>query len=238
MKATSKQIGLAVGALVLVGALALQFMRIRDVHRGDMTSPPVPIGLATRVPQQVDGWTATDTPLGATENVESKVEQMLNYDDYVYRVYGKGGVQFSVYAAYWSPGRMPMERVASHTPDRCWSENGWTCTRFRYPETLTSTAGALKPGYWRIFVPPNGGAQQYVMYWHLVGDELYDYGGGFNRRLGIVKWWRDMVHYAFAGSREQYFIRLTSDRPFENLRGDPGFEQVLDALARLGLAAR
>lgn len=46
------------------------------------------------------------------------------------------------------------------------------------------------------------------------------------------------MHYAIKGSAEQYFIRLTSDRPFGEIEADPGFQEVLAALARLGLARR
>jgi hypothetical protein len=225
-------------ALVLVLACLLQTVTMRNVQRGDVTSATRPIGLATKVPQVLEGWTVADEPLGPTEGTSTAAERTLNYDDMVNRRYRRGGDSVGVYVAYWSPGRMPMEKVASHTPDRCWSENGWTCDQMRFPEDVAAPSGPLRPAYWRLFTPPGNGTKQYVMYWHLVGDELYDYGGGFNRRPSAIKWWRDMLHYAFAGSREQYFIRLTSDRPFEELRGDPGFEQVLEALARLGLAAR
>ncbi|MBW7896402.1 MAG: hypothetical protein H3C27_14940 [Opitutaceae bacterium] len=53
-----------------------------------------------------------------------------------------------------------------------------------------------------------------------------------------MKWWRDTLHYAIEGSAEQYFIRLTSDRPFAEIESDPGFREVLGALAGLGLASR
>lgn len=223
---------------MLVAALGLQGIRMRNVQRGDVTSPARPIGLGARLPATSPGWNVANLPLGATEFLSSEVAQTLNYDDHVYRTYSRGGDEVSVYVAYWSPGRMPVEKVASHTPDRCWSENGWNCTAYRFPATLQSPDGPLKPGYWRIFVPPNGGPKQYVIYWQLVGSELYDFGGGFNRRLSPIKWWRDMLHYAWKGSAAQYFIRVTSDRPFEELQGDPGFEEVLGALAKLGLAAR
>lgn len=238
MKTRSKILIFGIATVALGAALALQTVQIRDVKRGDVTSPAQPIGLGKKVPETLVGWSAQDQPLGANESLRSAVERTLNYDDYVFRSYRRAGTEFAVYAAYWSVGRMPMEKVASHTPDRCWSENGWRCTKMNYPVTLSTEDGQLKPAYWRIFEPPGGSEPHYVMYWHLVGDELYDYGGGFNQRPGIVKWWSDMLRYAMSGSKEQFFIRLTSNRPFEELRGDAGFEQVLMALAELGLAAR
>ena len=43
---------------------------------------------------------------------------------------------------------------------------------------------------------------------------------------------------AFLGSREQYFIRLTSSEPLEDLWSDPGFSQLLRGLGGLGLVAK
>jgi hypothetical protein len=96
----------------------------------------------------------------------------------------------------------------------------------------------LLPARWRLFRPPvEGGAEQYVLYWHLVGGDLYDYGDGFNQRPDPLQWWRDTVNYALQGSSEQYFIRIMSAQPLEELQGDAGFQEVLRALATLGLAA-
>ena len=33
--------------------------------------------------------------------------------------------------------------------------------------------------------------------------------------------------------REHLFVRITSDQPFEDLRGDPAFEEVLRALGKI-----
>jgi hypothetical protein len=69
-----------------------------------------------------------------------------------------------------------------------------------------------------------------------VGNELYDYGDRLNKVPSVCRWWRDAAKQVFRVSPEQYFIRLTSDRPFEELKGDPGWEELLHALAKLELA--
>jgi hypothetical protein len=189
-------------------------------------------------PLHPSGWQGRDEPLGPTEFVQGAVERNLNYDDVINRSYRNGVRNFGLYVAYWTPGRMPVQKVASHTPDRCWSENGWTCEELRSGERLPTGSGELKPAYWRLFRTPGASsAHQYVVYWHLVGGELYDYGSGFNQRPNPVQWWRETLHYAIKGSAEQYFIRLTSDRPFAEIKNDPGFQEVLAALAKLGLQA-
>lgn len=230
-------ISIVAGALVLAVAAALQRYKLRDIKEGDRHSAARPVMLAERLPRALPGWTGRDAPLGSTEIVRSATEKILNFDDFANRIFRRSGGEFGVYVAYWSPGRMPVQKVASHTPDRCWSENGWTCEALRAGEQVPWREGVLKPAYWRIFTPPaNHGARQYVLYWHLVGGELYDYGTGFNRKPNPIQWWRETVHYALKGSADQYFIRLTSDRPFEEIWQDPGFQEVLSALAKLGLA--
>jgi hypothetical protein len=224
---------------VLLGGILLQGLSLRNVSAGEIGTEARPVGLAVAIPSALTGWMGHDEPLGPSEFIKSEVEKTLNYDDVVNRLHRKGEHTVSVYAAYWSAGRMPVQKVASHTPDRCWSENGWICDQLRSNEPVVSGGLVLRPANWRLFLTPGATRdRQYVLYWHLVGNELYDYGDGLNRRPNPIKWWRDTVHYAVKGSASQYFIRLTSNRPFEELRGDPGWEEVLGALAKLGLGAQ
>jgi hypothetical protein len=74
-----------------------------------------------------------------------------------------------------------------------------------------------------------------VLYWHLVGDQLYDYGERLNTRPHPIKWVRDSISYALKGSQGQYFIRLTSDRPMDDLLTDPSLGSLWESLAQLGL---
>ena len=224
------------GLIILVAALGLQFVRLRNVEVGDTQSTVRRMNLATTLPKVITGWESADEPLGPTEFLQTAVEKNLNYDDMVNRVYRSGGRSFGLYVAYWSPGRMPVQKVASHTPDRCWSESGWTCEAMRIDHHLKAGHQHLLPARWRLFRPPvEGGAKQYVLYWHLVGGELYDYGDGFNQRPNPIQWWRDTVHYALQGSSDQYFVLIMSSKPLEEIQGDPGFQEILGALAKLGL---
>lgn len=242
MKLKASHVVLVAAALVLLSGLAFQGLRMRNVQRGDVISELRPVGLGTLLPAALDGWTIRDEPLGPSEFMQDAVAKNLNYDDYVNRIYQRGPRQFGVYVGYWSPGRMPVQKVASHTPDRCWTENGWRCEAEEYAYTLglqgppvARNRAPLKPGQWRRFTSPNG-VRQDVVFWHLVGGELYDFGERFNAAPHPLKWWRDTVRYAFSGSAEQYFIRLTSDRSFEELADDPGFLRILEVLGRMGLA--
>jgi hypothetical protein len=177
----------------------------------------------------------------------------LNLDDYVFRLYRNGGRTFTVYAAYWAPGKMPTRLVASHTPDRCWTENGMRCVDLRFKQTYEVKGRPLLPAEYRVFVP--GGAapagdgrdstsehpsqrttrRTYVVYWHTVEGKLYDYGERFNAIPHPWLWWKDVVAQAAYGSREQLFVRVAMEIPMEELWLDPGVQELLKSVANLGL---
>lgn len=228
-------LGLGLGALVLVGALAFQLLRVRDLSAGDVSTTRATGYLKGKVPETITGWKAKDEPLGATEVVKGQVEAILNYDDYVFRIFSRGTARIGVYVAYWKRDRMPVSRVASHTPDRCWTENGWTCESMKFNEVWTIADKRLQPTQRRIFISP-ASTRENVAFWHLINGKAFDFGERFTMFTHPGKWLRDTVSYAALGSEEQYFIRLTSDRPFEEFKGDPGWEALLQALAKLGLA--
>jgi len=236
VKSKNTWIALAGVMAVLLGAVALQWINVRDFKEGDRHIPARPVNLAAALPAQLAGWQGRDEPLGPNETVTNAVERTLNYDDFVNRVFSKNGTTLGIYVAYWTAGRMPLQKVASHTPDRCWTENGWHCAAMRQGENVAAGAVRLRAAQWRLFHPPGQpDRNEYVLYWHLVGTQLYDYGDRFNARPDLVKWWRDTLAYATAGSEAQYFIRVTSNEPFEKLAGDAGWEQLLAALGKLGL---
>jgi hypothetical protein len=225
---------LVLPALVLATATGIQ--GVKFFHE---TPKPHDPHLARTIPLAIPGgWTGTDVPLGSNEFNSNEAEKVLNYDAVLNREYGRGGETFGVYVAYWGAGKMPTRLVASHTPDRCWTENGWRCLAMKFKQPEIFEGAVLQPAEWRIFEPPLGGSPTYVLYWHLVEGHAYDYGDRFNNVPSPILWWKDAVQQAVLGSREQYFIRLTSNEPLENLWGDPGFAEVLRGLGRLGLVVK
>jgi hypothetical protein len=220
-------------ALVLSVAVALQ-----GTHLFRETPRPRDIHLSQAVPSTLPGWEGHDVPLGPNEFVAGEVEKVLNYDQVLYREYRHNGETFGVYVAYWGPGKMPTRFVASHTPDRCWTENGWHCIDMKFKEREDIEGVALQPAESRLFEPPDGGSPTYVLYWHLVDGKIYDYGERFNSVPDPLRWWKDAVQQVLLGSREQFFIRLTSNEPLERLFGDPGVVEVLRSLERIGLSEK
>jgi hypothetical protein len=217
-------------AAALVAAIVLQV-----IHFSRSSARPEAIRLSDVVRLDAPGWTSRDVPLGPNEFLTNEAEKILNFDDVIYRVFSRGGVSFGVYVAYWRPGKMPTQLVASHTPDRCWTENGWTCAAMKFRQELPFEGSSLQPVEWRLFESPHGGSPVYVLYWHLVGGHEYKYGGGFNAVPNPLAWWRGAVQQVLFGSQQQYFIRITSSQPIESLWATDGFADVLRGLERLGI---
>ena len=230
MRGLLKRPPFLISLLVLAAAVAVQFVPVfREVPT------PRPPHLNNNMPRTLDGWRVRDVPIGPNEFLQEQVGKILNFDEVVYREYTRGAMTFGVYAAYWGPGRMPTRLVASHTPDRCWTENGWTCLEMRFKEARSVDGIALQPAEWRKFRSPAGDDTN-VLFWHLVDGRIYDFGSRFTAIPDPVRWWKDAIRQAFRGSREQYFIRVTSNVPFAEIWNDPGFAHVMHELADLGLA--
>ena len=233
LKKWKRSWSLLLPGLVLVAAVGIQgvqFFRETPHARAPHLRQTVPLAPV--------GWSAREVPLGANEFIAGEVEKVLNYDEVLNREYSRAGEDFGVYVAYWGAGKMPTRLVASHTPDRCWTENGWQCLEMKFKVAESLDGATLQPAEWRVFKPPRGGAPTYVMYWHLVEGKTYDYGDRFNNVPDPFLWWKDAVQQAVLGSREQYFIRLTSSAPLENVWNDPGFGEILRGLGQLGLTVR
>lgn len=221
---------LVIPGFALVAAVALQGM---DVFHEKPQSRPS--HLSQSVPLTIAGWSERDLPLGANEFVSKAAEKTLNYDEVVYREYRRDGVYFTVYVAYWGAGKMPTQLVASHTPDRCWTENGWRCLEMKFRQSFVVGGSAMKPAEWRLFEPPNRGKPIYVLFWHLVNGRVYDYGERFNSIPDPFRWGKDAVQQALLGRQEQYFIRVASSEAPEKLWSDPGYMEVMRGLVELGL---
>jgi hypothetical protein len=153
-------------ALLLVGAVVLQVsFRLREVPQGVTRAR-----LAAILPKDVEGWAAAEESLGATESINEATLKALNLDDYVYRRFRRGTVSFTVYAAYWAPGRMPTRLVASHTPDRCWTENGMRCVDMQFRQSNRIGTETLLPAEYRVFTAGGKPPQVSVDRLSVIGD--------------------------------------------------------------------
>lgn len=219
------------GVAVLTGAIAVAAVaELQPVPESTLTTP-----LEETIPSQLPGWEVEDLDLGPTESVTQRSYDLLRLDDFVHRNYSRAGSSFSVYVAYWKPGKMPVRLVNQHTPDRCWTEVGWTCTDREWNVRRYAGDIPLQPGQWGIY--EIGDYTNYTYFWHIVGGEAHWYGGErINTRSSLTSIWEDFRKYGLNVHREQFFVRIVSREPMDDLWEKEGFQTVMKDLAGLCLA--
>jgi hypothetical protein len=220
----------AAAALVLVAAVGLQF-------RGafEASQPARSVDLRAALAVEPAGWEAKDLPIGDTEVLREAAASTLRYDEYFYRLYRRGSTEFTVYVAYWKPGKYPPQMIAKHTPDMCWTLNGMTCEEMRFSVSKQISGVELWPGQWRKFRAPSGQIN-YTIFWHMVGERPFDYGTQFYSIPHPVTFWLESLRFAVGAKSEQFFFRMTSNVPPEDLWNDVGFQQATAGFVTLGLA--
>lgn len=220
--------------VVLAVILTAGWVTIRFRSRPAMERPPtgaaVVAGLKDFKPA---GWQVTEVPLGPTEFSQQLVSQILRFDEVAFLQFRNGTREFSVYIAYWGPGKADLRTVNAHTPDTCWVNSGWQTKEKRSGFTGFGPASALPTGEYRCY--SNQGTLQHVAFWHMLAGRP-------------VKMWRngfptpDFMWSVFRGNREalsgeQYFIRITSPRDLSEMWDDPVFIEMLRRLGKTGLAS-
>lgn len=212
-------------ALLLAAAVALQLL---PYPQSDVVKRTVP--LADYFPREMSGWHSEDHPLAETEAVAGAVKEILNYDDALLRFYEKAGREFSIYVAYWRPGKMSSREIAFHIPDKCWPTAGWKRTAADYHYQRQLDGHLLAPAQYREF--EQHGQRQYVIYWHIFNGQPISYNpDGSPSDMSMLT---DLLHRGLRQKGEQYFIRIASPAPLDQLWNDDGFQEILELVAPLG----
>jgi hypothetical protein len=216
------------------------------------------------IPAALPGVDIKDLRVAETESVSKAVEEGLGFSDHRYREYRKGGVQFAVYLAYWQDRKRHFMDLGTHAPDNCWVSNGWKMDpklpkrvfsvqvasssarsdaerggsalqlELKTSTGVVATGATTWPAEDRVFHA--GGNTIYVVYWHLLDGKPLDYTRyGTGKTVGYLM---DNVRHYWRGTAEQYFLRISSNLPMDQLAQDPAFQAVLASLAKhLPLAA-
>jgi exosortase len=139
-------------------------------------------------------------------------------------------LQISVYLAYWAPGEVPVSLVAAHTPAACWPAGGWTELP-AVPVATPFAAGArtLPAPEYRAFTQSN--FLQNVWYWHLYDGRSITQ----NDPRSAVALLKLAWNYGFRTAGEQWFVRVSSNRPWDEIKDDPLVTGILDHLQPFGL---
>ena len=171
-------------------------------------------------------WLVKDLPLGETERQTKVAQELLQFDDYIYSEYSSGNAKFTIYLAYWKPGRAARGLAGGHTPDTCWTAAG--CKILDRISEI-SPDPSLPPGEWRRFRMP-GGTNAEVYFWHIVGGKVLH----FDQESPIM-WLRDAIREISVARSEQYFLRITTDGSFSDLVAMSSFRDVLKRVSQVVL---
>jgi exosortase len=211
--------------LALSGATLAYFAA--NTRAAPRTPGAVPDLLAI-LPEAAPGWSVqTDQDL-------HRFSGTLRTDYLAQRGYARpgagGGELIILYLAYWPQGRASVGLVESHTPDACWPGSGWVAKDVPDPRVVLDVGGhALPMGQHRLFV--NEGYPQHVWFWHLYGGrsiEIRDpYSVGALLRLAL--------RYGFRQEGDQMFVRVSSNRPWNEISGEPLVADFFGRMRGLGL---
>ena len=192
------------------------------------------------LPEEIPGWVSHEVPLSSNPDGEERVLDVLNLDDYFSREYVRGDTKIMVYVAYWLPGSEPYSSVAIHNPDSCWVIAGWNIKERESARKMRLAGCQLKQHEWGIY--EKQGADTHVMFWHLLGGEPNKYiekmvwtkSGidSFKRQFYFIF---NIYQMGLDLGKEQLFVRLSSNKPFNTLEKDPYFKSILDSLRVLGI---
>jgi exosortase len=213
-------------AALLLAAAAAGFL-LSAGHPKQDASASVP-NLESLLPQPPTGWTEQTTP-----DID-RYSSILHTHTLIERVYsagpGQNGAHLTLYLAYWRPGEAAVSLVDAHTPDACWPGTGWVSRPVANPrELLTIGDQALAPAECRLFAL--GTFETHVWFWHLYGGQPLAFVDPYSA-LRILKL---SLRYGFNQSKDQLFVRVSSDRPWPEIASQPALRQFFLNLKPLGL---
>ncbi len=215
------------GVLVTVALAGFFFANSRP-SASPSTPPPA---LETLLPATAPGWKVR-TPTDLYQFAGILQTTHLLQRTYLRARPDGSTVDLTVYVAYWPAGQTSVSRVASHTPDACWPGSGWTAdmTVSQHRESPPLDGLALAPAEYRLFQNEQG-YPQHVWFWHVFDGRVIDYRDPYSlpALLEIA------LHYGFRRQGSQYFIRVSSNRPWTELAGDPLVREIMTNLKTTGL---
>ncbi|HXN34742.1 MAG TPA: exosortase/archaeosortase family protein [Opitutaceae bacterium] len=210
--------------LVAAGAAGFVVASSRPVDAGPGRAPD----LAALLPDPPPGWTAQTTP------DMDQFSGVLHTHALVERVYSAGSspdsAHLTLYLAYWRPGQASVSMVDAHTPDACWPGTGWESEPVPIEHAVLAIGGrTLATAECRLFA--HGRFRTNVWFWHLYGGRPLNFVDPYSAARLIGTTWR----YGFGRAEDQLFVRVSSDRPWEEIASQPALRQFISNLKPLGL---
>ncbi len=216
----------ALGATLLAG-LATLAVFVANTTSSTRQGSPVPDLLAI-LPADAAEWAVATTP------DLYRFAGILRTDHLAQRAYtrtdAKGAERVTLYLAYWSEGQASVGLVGSHTPDACWPGAGWVLTEVADPRTTLDIGGhPLPEAQHRLFTAE--GYPQHVWFWQLYDGRMVEVGDPRSVRslIGIA------LRYGFRKGGRQAFVRISSNRPWDEISKEPFVTEFLGRARVLGL---
>jgi hypothetical protein len=199
-----------------------------------LVPPPEPTltqPLSKIMPSKLSGWQIEDHDMAESEEASSRISDFLNFDDAIFRTYKNGDTQIGLYIAYWTPGKASYRWAGAHTPDTCWVQNGWSRSERKYSVPFKYENEAFEPAEFGVYHKKS--TVQKVYFWHLVGGEAYSYKqqGGHNLFSSLI----DIKNHGLNLRKEQFFVRLSSNKDLAELKNNAAYSEILTALLKLGM---
>ena len=211
-----------------------------------ISQPWIKVPLTELIPKEASGLSTLELPLAETETMNKIVADVLQMDSHLYRLYKRGNLEVSLYAAYWKPGKISTTDAGVHNPDSCWIATGWKRLKRQHAQSFSVGGKKLKPleyGLYQRTTEHGESITTPVVFWHLVGGEPNNYEQqkqGFQSgitgrldRLPLV--FDDLKKYGLNQKREQMFIRITATEPFEKLFNNADFASLMESWRPLGI---
>lgn len=225
---------MAVGlALMMSTGLVFAFL-VPDV------APTLDRSLADILPERIPGWRSENVPLSQTPEGEERVLSVLDLDDVFCRQYIKGDTEIMVYVAYWYPGSEPYSAVAIHNPDSCWVIAGWEVLERESNRSIELAGYPLKEHEFGVYRKNNNDV--HVLFWHLLGGEpnkhiknmIWTSSGldSFKRQFYFIY---NMYQMGLDLGQDQLFVRISSNKPFDEIEASGDLGEILAAFENLGL---
>ena len=213
----------------IAGTLALGIFFLtsaRPAVRQDVPSP----SLAALLPATAANWEVI-TPSDLYRFTSILQTTHLLERTYLRRTGPAQTTQFTVYVAYWAPGQTSVSQVASHTPDACWPGSGWIAQAVPDSRGMPAMPGLrISPGEHRVFQNADGYPQN-VWFWHIYDGRVINYRDPYSLSALL----QIALQYGFRRAGEQYFVRVSSNKPWTELKDEPLVREIFTNLSRVGL---
>ena len=121
--------------------------------------------------------------------------------------------------------------MASHTPDACWPGAGWIAKAVLDEQEVPQLPGVtIFPAEHRLFKNAEG-YPQHVWFWHIYDGRVINYEDPYS----VPALFKLALQYGFRRQGDQFFVRVSSNRPWRDLAAEPVVREIFVNLARVGL---